>query len=163
MTDDRISNLGGMLRKVRAALLRRGVPYDEVEDLVQEAFLKVQQYERSQSVRSREAMVMTAAVNLSIDKARREMRAPFTDHDDVQTLADLVPGPEQIIREQSRLRHASRGLDLLPERTRRILLLRRLDGLKYSEIAKREGMSVAAVEKQVARATLKLMKWMDGW
>ncbi|MGI9361483.1 MAG: RNA polymerase sigma factor [Parasphingorhabdus sp.] len=101
MTDNEKSKLGEMLRKVRAALLRRGVSYDEVEDLVQEAFLKVEQYERKQSVRSREAMVMTAAVNLLIDKARRDLRAPFTDHHDVQALADLVPNPEQIIYEQS--------------------------------------------------------------
>lgn len=163
MTDDGKFNLKRVARKVRVALLRRGVAYDEVEDLVQEAFLKVEQYERSQQVRSREAMVMKAAVNLSIDKARREARAPFIDRDDVQGLADLVPDPEQIVREQSRLHHAAKGLNSLPERARRILLMRRLDGLKYDEIAECEGMSVAAVEKQVARATLKLMKWMDGW
>lgn len=163
MAESRKSSLRGLLRKVRVALLRRGVAYDEVEDLVQEAFLKVEQYERSQSVRSREAMVMKVAVNLSIDKARREARAPFAVSDDVQALADLVPNPEEIVREQLRLQHAAKGLDSLPERTRRILLLRRLEGFKYDEIAEREGMSVAAVEKRVARAMLKLMEWMDGW
>jgi RNA polymerase sigma-70 factor (ECF subfamily) len=41
--------------------------------------------------------------------------------------------------------------------------MRRLDDLSYAEIARRERMSVAAVEKQVARATLQLMRWMNGW
>ncbi|MFN3817234.1 sigma factor-like helix-turn-helix DNA-binding protein, partial [Brevundimonas sp.] len=49
-------------------------------------------------------------------------------------------------------------LFLLPERTRRILLKRRLDNMSYAEIAMSEDMTVAAVEKTVARATLQLMK-----
>ncbi len=41
--------------------------------------------------------------------------------------------------------------------------MRRLDNLSYAEIAEAEGMTVAAVEKQVARATLQLMEWMEEW
>ena len=39
-------------------------------------------------------------------------------------------------------------------------MLRRLDNQSYAEIAASEDMSVAAVEKVVARATLQLMQWM---
>jgi RNA polymerase sigma-70 factor (ECF subfamily) len=48
----------------------------------------------------------------------------------------------------------------LAPRTRRILLKRRLDNMSYAEIAAAENMSVAAVEKHVARATLQLVNWM---
>jgi len=105
----------------------------------------------------------TAAVNLSIDRARRRARAPFVEHDDIQAIADQAPDPAQIVEAQARLRHAGDGLARLPERTRRILLKRRLDNMSFAEIAASENMSVAAVEKQVARATLQLMQWMAEW
>ena len=44
-----------------------------------------------------------------------------------------------------------------------MLLSQRLEGLSYAEIAHRHGVSVSAVEKQIARSVLFLMDWMEGW
>ena len=159
-----MSGLSEMWRKARRAVLRRGVSEADADELVQEAFLRVEQYEHTHRARSREALVVRTAVNLSIDHVRRAARAPFAEQLDLHLIADRTqPDPAQVAEEHARLRHASRGLAALPERTRRILLMRRLDELSYADIARREQMSVAAVEKQVARATLHLMRWMDGW
>lgn len=51
----------------------------------------------------------------------------------------------------------------LSPRTRRILLGQRLDGLSYAELARREGISVSAVEKHVAKAVAFMMAWMREW
>lgn len=156
-------SLAEMLAKTRRVVLRRGVSEEDADELVQEAFLKVEQYERAHAARSTEALLVTAAVNLSIDRARRRARAPFVELDNVQAIADRMPDPAQIAEQRARLSHAAAGLERLSERTRRILLMRRLDEMSYAEIAEAENMSVAAVEKQVARATLQLMDWMSGW
>lgn len=156
-------SLAEMLAKARRAVLRRGVSEEDADELVQDAFLKIEQYERGHAARSREALLVTAAVNLSIDRSRRRARSPFVEAADIHSIADMTPDPAEVVEQQARLRHAGAGLAQLPERTRRILLKRRLDGLSYAEIAASEGMSVAAVEKQVARATLQLMQWMAEW
>lgn len=156
-------DLAEMLAKARRAIVRRGIAEQDADELVQEAFLRIERYERDRTARSREALLVTAAVNLSIDRRRRDARAPFAQVEDVQRIADAAPDPAEVLEQQDKLRHAMAGLDTLPARTRRILLARRLEGASYAEIAAREGMSVAAVEKQVARATLQLMQWMDGW
>ena len=158
--------LTDMLHKARAAVLRRGVPADDAEDLVQEAFLRLEGYERQNVVRSREAFLVSAAVNLSVDRARRTGRSPFdpaTSAMDLGQVASDTAGPDEILCGRARLARLQDGFALLPERTRRMLIARRIDGLGFREIADREGVSVSAVEKQVARATLTLMKWMDGW
>lgn len=152
-----------MLAKARRAVLRRGVSEEDADELVHDAFLRIERYERAQEARSREALLVTTAINLSIDRGRRHQRSPFVDISDFHAIADATPDPSQIVEQQARLRRAAEGLAQLPERTRRILLKRRLDGLAFAEIAASEGMSVAAVEKQVARATLQLMQWMDEW
>ena len=152
-----------MLAKARRAVLRRGVSEEDADELVHDVFLRIEKYERTHEARSREALLVTAAVNLSIDRGRRSQRSPFVEIDDFHAIADAMPDPAQIVEQQERLRHAAEGLARLPERSRRILLKRRLDGLAYAEIAAAEGMSIAAVEKQVARATLQLMQWMAEW
>jgi RNA polymerase sigma factor (sigma-70 family) len=156
--------LSEMLRKARTAVLRRGVPSDEADDLVQEAFLRLEGYERANAVRSKEAFLVSAAVNLTIDRARRQKRSPFDQHAvNLDSVAEDAAGPDEIVVARARLRRLEDGMAKLPERTRRILLSRRIDGVGYREIADVEGMSISAVEKQVARATLTLMKWMHEW
>jgi RNA polymerase sigma factor (sigma-70 family) len=157
-----MNHLNEILRKVRSALRQRGLAEQDAEDLVQEAFLKVERYEQRHAVRSQEALLVTTAMNLAIDDARRQGRAPFAVAN-VFSIADATPDPEQSLRARQRLHRAAAGIERLPERTRRILLRRRLDGASYAIIAQEEGMSVPAVEKQVARATLEMMKWMEEW
>ncbi|MDC7684535.1 sigma-70 family RNA polymerase sigma factor [Asticcacaulis sp. BYS171W] len=159
-----MAGLPQMLDKARRAILRKGVAVQDADDLVQEAFLRVEAFERTQTVKSPEALLIRTAVNLSFDMARRRKVAPFVDMgDDAGTARDHTPLPDEILRGQERLQRAAQGLERLPEKTRRILLSRRLDGKSFKEIAAAEGMTVAAVEKQVARATLELTKWMEAW
>lgn len=157
-----MSAIREMLRKAKGVLLRRGVPFDDVEDLVQEAFARIAEYEREEHIRCREAILVTAAVNIAKDSARRQRRAPFSSPaHDIDAIIDANPGPDEVLAARERLRRLSEGLNALNEKSRRILLARRIDGISVAEIAEREDMSRAAVEKQIARATMRLMTWVE--
>lgn len=159
-----MAGIESLLRKVRKILVSRGVSSDDADDLVHDAFVRVEAYEKVATVRSREAVVVRAAVNLSIDRARRRGHAPFVHPDiDIGTITDPLPRPDEVAIARARLHRVSEGLTRLNEKSRRILLNRRLEGLSVAQIAENEGMTVAAVEKQLARATLNLMKWAEGW
>lgn len=149
-------------RKVRAVLIRRGVAPDDAEDLVQDAFVRLFGYEQTQTVRSREAVLIDAAVKLSIDLFRRRRRAPFAASDfRSDAVADQQPGPDEALQSKEALQRVAEGLKRLSPLSSRIVLARRLDGFTVAEIAEREGMTKAAVEKHIARATLALMKWTE--
>lgn len=155
-----MATLADVLKKARRAVLRQGIAGHDADDLVHEAFLKVEAYQREHEVRSQEALLVRAAVNLSIDRMRRSALLPLSDGPDLYEIADSAPDAARIVEARSRLRRLAEGLDRLSPRARRILLKRRLDNMSYAEIAAAEDMSVAAVEKQVARATLQLVDWM---
>lgn len=156
-----MSTLPAMLRKVRAVALRRGVALQDVDDLVQEAFVRVESYTRKHEIRSVEAFMVTAAMNLNRDQARHRARAPVRDEGfDLQALVDSGPQPEEQLQARERLRRIDSGMRRLDEQTRRCLLAKRLDGLTAAQIAQRENLSTAAVEKRVARALLFLTQWM---
>lgn len=153
-----------IMKKARLTLLRRGAAADDAEDMVQEAFARLEAYARAHEVKSQEAFVVNAAVNISRDEARRRKAAPFFPVlGAADSVADLTPRADEVLRAQERLRRAEAGLAQLSPTARRCLLAKRLEGLSYRQIASSEGLSVAAVEKQVARAVLFLTKWMDGW
>lgn len=119
-----------MLRKVRAVVLRQGVAVQDVDDILQEAFARMESYTRSHELRSREAFMVTTAVNLSRDQARRRAKAPFDPGGiDLEATADGGPQPEERLRIQESLRRASSGPERLDPLTRRCLLAQRLDGL----------------------------------
>ena len=155
-----MATLAEILSKARRAVVRQGISDQDADELVHEAFLKVDQYQRTHAVQSHEALLVKAAVTLSIDRQRRCRHMPLVEGAEIHEIADTTPDPARIMEARARLRQVSAGLARLPERTRRILLKRRLDNMNYAEIAATEDMTVAAVEKLVARATLQLMNWM---
>lgn len=153
-----------MLRKVRAIVLRQGVAPQDADDILQEAFARLEAYTRTHELRSREAFLVTTAVNIGRDHARRRKTSPVEVGElDLEAIADGAPEPDEQARAQERLRRANAGLAQLDPTTRRWLLAQRLDGLTFAQVAANEGVSVAAVEKRVARAVMFLTKWMDGW
>jgi len=157
-----LSVLPKMFRKARAVLLHRGASHADADDLVQEAFLRLDAYTREAHVHEPEAVLVRTAVNLSIDLARRrriESSAP-TEAAALEEI-DHAPTPEQSLEAKERFERACQGLAKLSPKARRILLGQRVYGMSYREIAKREGVSVAAIEKQIARAVNFLSQWMD--
>jgi RNA polymerase sigma-70 factor (ECF subfamily) len=76
---------------------------------------------------------------------------------------DQAPGPYDILASRHSLERLKAGLEVMPTKTRTILLAQRLDGMTYSQIAEQQGLSQSAVEKHIARAMLFLQQWMQDW
>ncbi len=55
-----------------------------------------------------------------------------------------------------------RAMLSLPRTTREVFLAHRLDGSSYAEIARATGLTVRQVERHMAKALLRLSRFMDG-
>jgi RNA polymerase sigma factor (sigma-70 family) len=153
----------GVSSRVKAALRRRGRSEQDADDLVQEAFLRLVRYEREQPIEKPEAFLMKTALNLSIDAHRsRASHGEEVLLEDV-VIVDTAPGTEDVMLSRERLRRLSECVARLHDKTRAIFLAHRLDGLSYKEIRRIHSMSISGVEKQVAKATLQITAWMEGW
>jgi len=149
--------------RVRAALMRRGRTMHDADDLVQEAWVRLACYEREQTVDKPEAFLMRTALNLSIDAYRaRESHGEEVLLDDV-VLVDTTPSAEAALLARERLARLSVCLGRLNDKTRDIYLAHRIDGTTYQEIARLHRLSVSSVEKHIAKATLQVTSWMEGW
>ncbi|ESQ74270.1 hypothetical protein ABAC402_14990 [Asticcacaulis sp. AC402] len=62
------------------------------------------------------------------------------------------PSSERVLIVREDLSNLLLALEDMPPRRREILLLNRLDGLSYSQLAVRYGVTVSAIEKQMMKA-----------
>lgn len=163
MTALLVKNLRETLARVRGALMRRGRSEHEADDLVQEAWVRLACYEGEQPVERPEAFLMRTALNLSIDAHRAQMTQGKQVLVEEVVLIDVTPTAEAVVLAKERLARLSLDLSRLSETTRTVFLAHRIDGLPYSSIAQSQGMSISTVHKHIAKATLQLTIWMEGW
>ncbi|ROT93428.1 sigma-70 family RNA polymerase sigma factor [Altererythrobacter sp. FM1] len=150
--------------RLSALLKKRGISDSDAEELVQEAFLRLLQYRKDNEVGREEGFLVRTAVNLSIDANRRARRFDVVSEpvDDL-LLVDETPDPERVAIGRSRLEHLVAGFERLDPKTRAMVKARRIEGLSMREIALRDGVSVSAVEKRIAKAMLFLSVWMRNY
>lgn len=153
--------LAAHLRRLQRLLRRRGQGREDAEDLVQEAFVRLQQYcNEGNEVRSTEAFLTRTALNLAINT--RETGRNVHAHETVDDLAliDLSPTPDEVLAAEECLKKVEGLLGGCSERTREIFFMHRLEGLSYQQIAQHFDISVSAIEKHVASAVAVLAPYM---
>jgi len=134
----------------------------DAEDLLQSAYLRFMAYPRRAMVDNVQAFLVRTAINIDVDNYRRE-RFFAGIAQEVRSALDTPPLQDEVVEARTSLKRVEEGLSQLNPRTRDILLMHRLENLKYRDIAKRLAISESAVEKHVAKGTLFLGKWMEGW
>ena len=139
---------------------RRRVPDAfEVDDLVQEVFLRLVVRGNLESVDHVQGYIFQTAASVLADRHRRrtvrqaDAHVPFDPEEHGEADFDA----EHMLLDKERLRAVVAALMALPERTRAIFILRRLEGFRIADIATRLGVSVSAVEKHMIRATQHLI------
>jgi RNA polymerase sigma-70 factor (ECF subfamily) len=151
-----------LVLKLRRLLRSRGRSIDDTEDLIQEAFLRLQVYCRDKDVAQTEAFLVRTALNLSIDQHRRATTAALVPGGlDSLQLIDPSPSPDVVCAAQERLQHMRLGLANLSPRQREVFLLNRVEGYSFVQIAQQLGLSMSMVEKHAAKAILAMTNWME--
>jgi RNA polymerase sigma factor (sigma-70 family) len=147
--------------KLRRLLKSRGRSAHDIDDLMQEAFLRLQVYCKDHAVEHTEAFLVRTVLNLSAEQGRKSRTTERMTADlEVLGLVDLAPSPDEVLAAQQRVQRLQQGLQRLRPRSREVFLMNRADGYSYVQIAQQLGISVSMVEKHIARASFFLRDWM---
>jgi RNA polymerase sigma-70 factor (ECF subfamily) len=134
----------------KARLAQRLGSVDLASDAMQDAWVKLAQADAVGTVRDPHNYLFRVVLNAALD--RRQVEGRLLSATEIENLLDLVdetPGPAHVAEERSELRALEAALAKLPARRRDILLAARLDGLPRQEIARRLGVSLRLVEKEL--------------
>lgn len=149
-------------RRVYATALRSTGSPEDAADITQEVFLKA--WRAVPSFRGDSGFgtwLFRITANLCVDLARRRrsqpQTQPLTTEDDTERpIHDHAPTPEEHLDNQELGRELAAALDEVSEDHRKIVLLRDVSGLSYSEIAEILKLSEGTVKSRLSRARLAL-------
>jgi len=124
----------------------------DVDDLVQEALLKVLAAKRRAEVKSPKAFFFAVARNLAIDHIRKQRvvcNESLTGKEALELL-DEAESVEERVSKNHELEILTEAIQSLPERCRRVFTLNKVYGMTYNEIAKEMGISFNTVSAQIS-------------
>lgn len=139
-----------------SAVRRHGHPWSTARDVVHDLYLKLAaRPEVLQNKRSIKAFLCRAAINLGIDRQRRETKEArlFSGTErEALSIASIGPAPDQFLEIEARIAILREAIAELPERRRVVFILHRLHHLTPDEICIRLNISRNMVDRHLRRA-----------
>jgi RNA polymerase sigma-70 factor (ECF subfamily) len=136
--------------RLEAFIGRRTRDPQAAADLTQEAFLRLARMEDGDKVRDLRSFLFRVALNLINDHHRKEGRSGDTLP--LDEASATAPDMDDVLAARQDLTRLGQTLERLPEKTRRVFLLYRVEGLSYRDIGQRMGMSPRTVEYHLRQA-----------
>jgi len=150
-------------RAVLRLFTRSRVSSDDAHDLTQEAFLRLSTSDALAAgvIGNAEAYLRMIARNLLRNRAKAAARHGDVAHDGHPDA--FVPAPCEVSRLEARdsLNRLEAVIRAMKPKTREIFMAHRLDGMSYTEISQRTGLSVSGVEKQMIKALAYINRHLD--
>jgi RNA polymerase sigma-70 factor (ECF subfamily) len=146
---------------LRAWLNRHFPSIGDLDDIIQEAYLKILQASIKNQLVSPKAFLFAITRNLALDHVRHR-KVERVDHlaeiDDLAVMDRDRDVPETIAHAQE-LELLTEAIQSLPKRCRQIVTLRKIYGLPQKEVAAQLGISEHTVEAQGAIALRKISEF----
>lgn len=140
-------------------------PDGQAEDIVQDAWLRLQRAIKTNAPNNPIGYSYTIVRNLALDRCRQMQREQKLicklDPESLERQADAQAGVERTLISRDALDRVREAMDELPERTRLALEMHRFSGYKLREIAEALGVSPSFAHHLVAQAVEHCKKRLD--
>lgn len=158
--DKQWHDFSGKLKRYLKKILKRP---EDVEDIAQEAFVRVLEAGSKGEIHYRQAYLFRTAHNLALNSLARKsnlLEDYIEDFPELEVLSESA-SLEDTVASQQRFELFCRAAASLPHQCRQVLILRKVYGLSQSEVADRLGIAVSTVEKHLAKGMLRCAAQMQ--
>ena len=148
MTQEHFKKLFDLyFEEVRRYIYYRSGNADLADDITQSSFLKIWEKKMKVLPGKERALIYKIAGDEFISAYRKKQSEFKFQNNTIER--EQVSSPEEELEYKELNQHFLSVLDSMKEKQRVVFLLSRTEGLKYSEIAQRLGISVKAIEKRM--------------
>lgn len=148
-----------MLRAWLQSRFREGM---DLDDILQEAYLRVLRAHADGHLQSPKAFLFAIARNLALDRLRHRQVArhePLVKNEQWDVLFDDADVAETVARNQE-LELLTEAIQSLPDRCRQVFTLRKVYGMSQPDIARKLGISEHTVSAQLTIGVHKCTEFM---
>ena len=161
------SEMTRIYSEMRTSLMRFAYRYfktpQEIEDVVQEAFVKVIEAKQTRTIEYPKSYMFQTVKNLSLNKiTKSDYRLTDALGDsDAELVSQVTPTMEQQFESRQRFELFCRAVRQLPIKCQRVYILRRVYGYSQKEIAEQMDISIKTVEAHLTKAIVRCTDYMD--
>ena len=147
---------------LRAWLRSRFATEPDIDDVVQESYMRLLRARERGEVTSPKAFLFAVARNLALDRCRHREVVPTESlaEDEALSVLEGGEGTPEIIAHNQELELLTEAIQSLPNRCRQIFTLRKVYGLSQAEIAEKLGVSENTVSAQLTIGVKRCMAFM---
>jgi len=147
---------------IRLWLRRAHVSDAEADDLVQEAYCRISALDAVDHITRPGAYFFSMVRNLLVRRLRQMSVVQFETIAEIEAVVDPAADPEREVSARIDYARLHDMMATLPERTRRAIELRRIEGLSQREIATELGVPEGTVENLVHRGIRAIVRsWSE--
>jgi RNA polymerase sigma-70 factor (ECF subfamily) len=145
---------------VRGCLRRARISREDIEDIIQESYCRLAALSSVDHVLTPRAYFLTVAKNIARVHIRRARIVRMESIDEIERLdiTSDTPSPERIVVGRAELARLQTLISSLPERCRRVFVMRKVEGLPQREIARILGVSETIIENDAAKGLRLIMR-----
>lgn len=141
------------------------VPPKEVEDIVQETYVRVCQIKNGQAIREPSSFMFRTARNLALDYVKRAESRLTSGTDSIDELSgtSLTAGGDETFAQVSSNEEFAlfcEAVRHLPQQCRRAFVLKKVYGYTLREIADEMGLGLPTVETHIVAGTKKCVRYL---
>ena len=141
---------------IRRIFMRYFRHQEDVEDLTQEIFVKCFSAEMKSEIIEPKAFLLSSAKNLALSELKRKVRTTTDSIEDSGGSKVLVDegaiSAEAMLDSKRKLAVLARAIAELPPHYRRVFWMRKIEGLKLTQIAARLDVALSTAKKHIGEA-----------
>lgn len=148
---------------LRAWLRSRFSSANDIDDIVQEAYMRVLQARETTEIASPKAFFFATARNLALGRVRRQQvwREDSLAETDLLAVLDASADVQREVASAQELELLTQAIQSLPARCRQIITLRKIYGMSQKEVAAQLGIAEHTVEAQGTIGLRKLTEYFE--
>jgi len=148
---------------LRTFLARRSLNRDEIADIVQETYRRIQQAGNLDGIRNPKAFLFRVASNVWLNERklrRHKMEKATPDLESLEVASD-DPGPYRSLTGEQELALVRAALEELSPTCRAAFVMNRFENMTYPQIASELELSVSMIEKHISHAISHMRKRLE--